>query len=172
MPGWSTPRRRCPAAASVLDYLSRYTYRTAIGNERLVAISGHNVLLRVRDNQHKRKGRVVTIDGVQFIARFLQHLLPGGFKRIRHYGLLAPALESRRLAIARALLGMPQQRPQVVEDAQAFMRRVAALQIERCTHCQDGRWRVVQTSTGDRAALAALWPRVAHACRGPPRAEP
>lgn len=172
MPGWSTPRRRCPAAASVLDYLSRYTYRTAIGNERLVAISGHNVLLRVRDNQHKRKGRVVTIDGVQFIARFLQHLLPGGFKRIRHYGLLAPALKSRRLAIARTLLGMPQQRPQVVEDAQAFMRRVAALQIERCTHCQDGRWRVVQTSTGDRAALAALWPRVAHACRGPPRAEP
>ena len=71
-----------------------------------------------------------------------------------------------------ASVGMPQQRPQVVEDAQAFMRRVAALQIERCTHCQDGRWRVVQTSTGDRAALAALWPRVAHACRGPPRAEP
>jgi hypothetical protein len=158
--------------ASVLDYLSRYTYRTAIGNERLVAISGHNVLLRVRDNQHKRKGRVVAIDGVQFIARFLQHLLPGGFKRIRHYGLLAPALKSSRLAIARTLLGMPQQRPQVLEDAQAFMRRVAALQIERCTHCQDGRWSVIETRPRDSAALAQLWPRIAHACRGPPRAGP
>jgi Putative transposase len=153
-------------AAAVLDYLSRYTHRTAIGNERLVAIAGDKVLLRVRADATGGK-RTIAIDGQLFIARFLQHVLPSGFKRIRHYGLLAPATKADRLATARALLTMPASNPTAIEDAQAFMRRVAAIEITCCPHCRLGHWQLVLQLPADRAALASNVPR-AVACRGPP----
>jgi len=150
--------------AAVLDYLSRYTHRTAIGNERLVGISGEQVLLRVRADGTGGK-RTIAMPGEQFIARLLQHVLPPGFKRIRHYGLLAPATKTERLATARKLLAMPAANPQAREDAQAFMRRVAAIEIACCPHCRLGRWLVIEQRSADRAALAA--PLLA-VCRGPP----
>jgi len=150
--------------AAVLDYLARYTPRTAIGNERLVAIDADEVRLRVRDDDTGAK-RTIAMDGTQFVARLLQHVLPPGFKRIRHYGLLAPAAKTQRLALARQLLAMPAANPQAHEDAQAFMRRVAAIEIECCSHCKIGRLRVLQQLAADRAALAAVAPT---ACRGPP----
>jgi hypothetical protein len=150
--------------AAVLDYLARYTHRTAIGNERLVGIVGDKVHLRVRADATGGK-RTITMPGPQFIGRLLQHVLPPGFKRIRHYGLLAPAAKTERLAIARKLLAMPAANPQAHEDAQAFMRRVAAIDVECCPHCRLGRWRVVEQRGADRAAIAA--PTLA-ACRGPP----
>lgn len=150
--------------AAVLDYLSLYTHRTAIGNERLVAIKGDKVLLRVRADDTGAK-RTIAIDGVQFIQRFLQHVLPSGFKRIRHFGLLAPAAKSQRLALARQLLQMPPANPRAAEDAQAFMHRVASIDIQRCPHCKTGRWLLVESLPANRRALAAI-PRIA--CRGPP----
>lgn len=153
--------------AQVLDYLSRYTHRTAVGNERLVGIAGNKVLVRVRPADGGGQ-RVIAIDGEQFIGRFLQHVLPPGFKRIRHYGLLAPAAKTARLATARRLLAMPAANPRAVEDAQAFMRRVAGLEIERCPHCKVGHWCVVEQRGADRAAMAALMPTF-NGCRGPPR---
>jgi hypothetical protein len=150
--------------AAVLDYLARYTHRTAIGNERLLGIAGDAVRLRVRADDSGGK-RVIAIDGVQFIARFVQHVLPAGFKRIRHYGLLAPAAKTERLALTRALLAMPPANPQAREDVQAFMRRVAAIEIGCCAHCRIGRWQLVHTLPADRAALARIAPTP---CRGPP----
>jgi hypothetical protein len=149
--------------AAVLDYLSRYTHRTAIGAERLLAIRGNEVLLRVRADDRGGK-RLVAVDGVEFVGRLLQHVLPPGFKRIRHFGLLAPSAKAQRLALARRLLAMPAPNPRAAEDAAGFMKRVAAIDIERCTHCRTGRWRCVQSLPADRAALAAI----AAACRGPP----
>ncbi len=150
--------------AAVLDYLSRYTHRTAIGNERLVAIDADKVRFRVRADDTGGR-RTIAMDGEQFIARLLQHVLPPGFKRIRHYGLLAPAAKTWRLALARKLLAMPAANPQAREDAQAFMRRVAVIEIDRCTHCKLGHWCVVEHRDADHPALAA--PLLA-ACRGPP----
>jgi Putative transposase/Transposase zinc-binding domain len=150
--------------APVLDYLARYTHRTAIGNDRLVGIANGQVLLRVRADDSGGK-RVIAVPGEQFIARLLQHVLPSGFKRIRHYGLLAPAAKTARLATARRLLAMPQANPRAVEDAQAFMRRVAAIEIDRCAHCKLGHWCVVEQRRADRAAIAAAMPA---GCRGPP----
>ena len=160
-------RSKAPRAgpAAVLDYLSRYTHRTAIGNERLVAIDGEKVLLRVRADDTGGK-RTIAMDGEQFIARLLQHVLPAGFKRIRHYGLLAPAAKTERLALARRLLAMPAPNPQAREDAQDFMRRVAAIEITCCPHCKTGRLQLMQTLTADRQALAQIPPVCA--CRGPP----
>ena len=150
--------------AATLEYLSRYTHRTAIGNERLVAIEADKVLLRVRAAATGGK-RTIAIDGQEFVGRLLQHVLPAGFKRIRHYGLLAPAAKTQRLALARQLLGIPAANPQAREDAQAFMRRVATIEIARCPHCRVGRWIALEQLAADRTALAALPPT---ACRGPP----
>lgn len=151
--------------AAVLDYLSRYTHRTAVGNERLLGIEGEAVRLRVRASDTGGK-RVVQIAGEEFIGRLLQHVLPSGFKRIRHYGLLAPAVKSERMSQARALLDMPQSQPQAIEDAQAFMRRVAALEIDTCPHCRVGRLRLVQLLAPLRSTTAET--HRATACRGPP----
>jgi hypothetical protein len=150
--------------AAVLDYLARYTHRTAIGNERLVAIDGERVRLRVRADNRGGK-RTIGIPGTEFVGRFLLHVLPPGFKRIRHYGLLAPATKAQRLQTARQLLAMPQPSAQAREDAQAFMRRVAAMELAYCPHCQVGRWCLVREQPADRAALTRIGPT---ACRGPP----
>ena len=120
--------------------------------------------LRVRADDTGAK-RVIAIDGCTFIARFMQHVLPSGFKRMRHYGLLAPAAKTTRLALARKLLAMPAANAQAREDALDFMRRVAAIDIARCPHCQLGRWQIVQALPADRVALASI---VLTACRGPP----
>ena len=156
---------RTPLAGpgAVLDYLSRYTHRTAIGNERLLAIENEQVRLRVRGNGSGR--RCITLDGGEFVARLLQHVLPPGFKRIRHYGLLAPAAKRLRLQAARRLLGMPQPNEIAVEDACAFMRRIAGLQMRRCGRCASGHLQLVCERPADRSALARVPPLV---CRGPP----
>jgi len=150
--------------AAVLDYLARYTHRTAIGNERLLAIAGEKVLVRVRADATGAK-RVIALPGEQFVGRLLLHVLPPGFKRIRHYGLLAPAAKTTRLALARRLLAMPQPNARAREDAQAFMRRVAAIDVSCCPHCKNGRWQLLQALPADRAALGSILPTP---CRGPP----
>ncbi|WNV04612.1 transposase [Candidatus Methylospira mobilis] len=126
----------CP----VLAYLSRYTHRTALSNERIVALERDKVLLRVRADDHGGK-RITHINGVDFIGRVLQHVLPPGFKRIRHYGLLSSAVKSQRLALARAALEVPPPVPVALESAEQFKRRVAQQQIERCPCCGEGRLR-------------------------------
>lgn len=154
--------------AAVLEYLSRYTHRTAISNERLQGIDAGQVRLRVRakDVQGRPCGkRHVAVDGVQFIGRLMQHVLPAGFKRVRHYGLLAPSIKAAGLAAARSELHMPRPSAQAAEDAQAFMRRVAAIEIERCPHCSNGRWQVICERPCTRALVPAAG---ASNCRGPP----
>ncbi|MEJ8839721.1 transposase [Ramlibacter sp. AN1133] len=156
------PRRRSQGPAAVVDYLARYTHRTAVGNERLIAIDGDAVQPRVRKDKGKRG--CVSIAGIDFVARLLQHVLPPGFKRIRHYGVLAPAAKRQRLAAARFLLRMPAPNPIAWEDASAFMRRIATTEISRCAHCANGHWIVLGELRADRRALAREPP----ANRGPP----
>jgi hypothetical protein len=103
--------------------------------------------------------------GCEFVARLLQHVLPAGFKRVRHYGLLAAPVKAAALAHARQLLHMPQPNPLAAEDAQAFMRRVAAVEIGRCPHCAQGRWQLVCERQANPRLLFAAPPL---GCRGPP----
>ena len=148
---------------TVLDYLSRYTHRVAVSNERIVGIDANRVRLRVRADDRGGK-RTVLIDGPTFIARFLQHVLPPGFKRIRHYGLLSPATKAERLAQARLALAMPAADAQAREDAAAFIKRVTGIEVSCCPHCHLGHWRTVQMLPPQRGSAD---PRAA-ACRGPP----
>ncbi len=128
--------------AQVLDYLARYTHRVAISNERILSSEHDQVQIRVRD---KRPGhrRTVTLPVSEFIGRFMHHVLPAGFKRIRHYGLLASAHKRARLAAARAALAMPEPQAALIEAAHAFLARVTGHDPSRCPHCAHGHWRTV-----------------------------
>ena len=113
---WLAPVRKCewivyakrPFAgpAAVLAYLSRYTHRVAISNRRLVSMDGRGVTFRWKDYRAKGRTRYkdMTLAADEFMRRFLLHVLPGGFHRIRHYGLLANAGRKENLARARKLL--------------------------------------------------------------------
>ena len=95
--------------AAVLAYLSRYTHRVAISNRRLIALDEREVTFRYKD--YRREGaeryRTMTLPTDEFLRRFLLHVLPLGFHRIRHYGLLASGRRRDNLARARELLGVP-----------------------------------------------------------------
>jgi hypothetical protein len=113
---WLAPLRQCewvvyakrPFAgpAAVLAYLSRYTHRVAISNTRLLAMDEHGVTFRWKDYRAKGRTRhkIMTLAPEEFMRRFLLHVLPAGFHRIRHYGLLANGTRTNNLALARALL--------------------------------------------------------------------
>ena len=77
-------------------------------------------------------------------AGFTAPVLPPGFKRIRHYGLLSPAVKTVRMAAARAALLMPAPNAQAQQGAAAFLKRVAGTDIACCPHCRIGRWRTIQ----------------------------
>lgn len=133
--------------ARVLEYLGRYTHRVAISNERILGMEGSNVRFRVRDSANGNRKKVLRLEAGEFIGRFMQHVLPNGFKRIRHYGLLGPAHKAANLAAARAALEAPAPDPVVVEPVEAFMRRVAGIEWLNCPHCHKGRFHVVRAIT-------------------------
>ena len=128
----------------VLDYLGRYTHRVAIANNRLLSVTDTEVRFRYQDYAHGNRRKVMTLDAQEFIRRFLLHVLPSGFMRIRHYGLLANRAKGVKLAAARAALDyQPLSTPAKAESVEAFWQRVAALDIHRCAFCKTGRMRVV-----------------------------
>jgi len=130
--------------AQVLEYLGRYTHRVAISNERILGMEGNHVRFRMRDSANGNRKKVMRLDATEFIGRFMQHMLPNGFKRIRHYGLLGPAHKAANLAAARAALAAPAPDPVVVESVEAFMRRVAGIEWLNCPHCGEGRSVVIE----------------------------
>lgn len=149
--------------AQVLEYLSRYTHRTAIGNQRIRAVSEQGVAFSVRADDRGGK-RTVRLDGAEFVRRFLLHVLPSGIKRIRHYGVLASACKGLKLALARQALAMPASNPVALESAGEFVRRVARIDAAQCPCCGLRRLRVVRVMS----APARLPAPGQTACRGPP----
>jgi hypothetical protein len=103
---------------AVLAYLSRYTHRVAIANSRLIAFNDSGVTFRWKDYRAKEqtRGKVMTLAVDEFIRRFLIHVLPSGFHRIRHYGLFANGGRAENIARARQLLNVPQA-PRQTDDA-------------------------------------------------------
>jgi hypothetical protein len=94
-------------ASAVLRYLGRYTHRVAISNHRLVALDGEHVTFRWKDYAHGDQRRMMTLSAMEFLRRFVQHILPRGFVRIRQSGFLANTCRTARIALARTLLARP-----------------------------------------------------------------
>jgi hypothetical protein len=88
-------KRPFGGAQHALRYLGQYTHRVAISNHRLVALADGMVTFRWRDSAHKNKKRLMTLPVDEFLRRFLLHVLPPGFVRIRHFGLLGASPSSR-----------------------------------------------------------------------------
>jgi len=140
----------------VLDYLGHYTHRVALSNARLLAFDTQGITFRWRDRAHGNRQRILTLPTEQFIGRFLLHVLPKGFVRIRHYGLSANRTKAEKLAAARAALDLPPPATPPRETVDAFVMRVTGIDLTRCPHCQLGHLRLV--------AIEAPEPRL----RGPP----
>jgi hypothetical protein len=88
----------------VLKYLARYTHRVAISNSRLLDLSAGRVTFRYKDYADDHRQKTLSLDADEFLRRFVQHVLPKSFVKIRHYGLLANAQREARLAVCRRLL--------------------------------------------------------------------
>lgn len=91
----------------VLDYLGRYTHRVAISNHRLIDFVDGHVRFQWKDYRHESRKKVMRLSADEFIRRFLLHVLPSGFQRIRHYGLLANRYRADKIARCRQVLGQP-----------------------------------------------------------------
>jgi hypothetical protein len=126
-------KRPFAGPAQVLTYLSRYTHRIAIANSRLVAMADGRVTFRWRDYAHGHQPRTMTLEAHEFLRRFLLHVLPTSFVRIRYFGLLANRQRAQLLNLCRSHL-------QCTATPQAAV-GVGHL----CQHCHHGTMRVVET---------------------------
>jgi hypothetical protein len=116
----------------VLKYLARYTHRVAIGNRRILEVGSDGVKFRWRDRANSNRSRTMVLPGVEFLRRFLLHVLPRGFPRIRHYGLLGNRGRAVKLAACRLALGATMPAPTVTVAAPALPPE------ERCPACGTG----------------------------------
>jgi hypothetical protein len=169
---WLAPMRQCewvvyakrPFAGpqAVLAYLSRYTHRVAISNSRLLALDERGVTFRWKDYRSKGRTRykAMTLSPEEFMRRFLLHVLPGGFHRIRHYGLLSNGSRRVSLAAARQLLGvLADATPAVAVQAAATDEPDSKAPTFVCRHC-------------GRAMVIVMLLAPGSSIRAPPRTAP
>jgi hypothetical protein len=137
---------------AVLAYLSRYTHRVAISNSRLLACDGEGVTFKYKDYRANGPARqkVMRLAKGEFIRRFLIHVLPTGFHRIRHYGLFASGVRAHNVARARELLGaaIPSQQDESSRDSDQPEPRV----LSHPCPCCGGRMIVIETFQRGRAS--------------------
>jgi len=142
----------------VLAYLARYTHRVAIANSRLISLSDGKVCFRWKDyrEEGQTKSKAMTLTAGEFIRRFLLHVLPDGFNRIRHYGLFANGHRADKLALCRRLLNAPRgdferaNRDQTHDDA------VTPIEPPPCPCC-GGRMKLVESFEGSHSRPRPAW---------------
>jgi hypothetical protein len=126
----------------VLDYVGRYTHRVAISNNRLLDIAEGKVTFRYKDYRHDAQQKTMTLKADEFIRRFLLHVLPAGFQRIRYYGFLANRYREQKLTCCRELLNMPEPEPTALETSKNYRERYEELtgsSLWQCPVCRRGR---------------------------------
>jgi hypothetical protein len=132
-------KRPFAGPTQVLDYVGRYTHRVAISNNRLLSMDDGKVRFRWKDYRDGNRQKTMTLDGGEFIRRFLIHVLPAGFHRIRYFGFLGNCQRARKLARCRELLRMAPPGP--VGPTVDYRDRFEALtgrSLRECPHCHTG----------------------------------
>jgi hypothetical protein len=122
----------------VLDYLGRYTHRVAISNNRLLELKDGQVSFTYKDYKHEQRRKVMTLSADEFLRRFLLHVLPDGFQRIRHYGLLGNRHRAENLGRCRELLSVPVPIPQPEPDYRDRCRQLSGQDPLLCPQCKRG----------------------------------
>jgi hypothetical protein len=147
----------------VLDYLGRYTHRVAISNNRLIDFVDGRVAFAWKDYRHESRRKVMCLEAQEFVRRFLLHVLPAGFQRIRHYGLLANRYREIKLDHCRQLLAVPApvvELPTAQLDYRDRYQRLTGVSLRDCPHCGRGQMMRIESF------LPGTLPR------GPPSAPP
>jgi hypothetical protein len=122
----------------VLNYLGRYTHRIAISNNRLIELKDGKVTFAYKDYKHGQRQKVMTLSADEFLRRFLMHVLPDGFQRIRHYGLLGNRNRAENLARCRELLGVPAPTTEPQQDYRECYRQLTGEDPLQCPQCRIG----------------------------------
>ena len=131
----------------VLDYVGRYTHRVAISNNRLLDIAEGKVSFCYKDYRHEAQQKTMTLQAEEFIRRFLLHVLPEGFQRIRYYGFLANPYRQQKLARCRDLLGTSQPEPaasKVNKDYRDRYEELTGSSLWQCPVCHQGRMLIIK----------------------------
>jgi hypothetical protein len=147
-PSFDNPRH-------VIDYLARYTHRVAITNDRLVELENDQVTFRWKDRRDGNQEKLMTLHVEEFMRRFMLHILPEGFIKIRHYGLLSNRQRRQQLALCRKLLKATPPPETAPLTTQELYHQLTGIDPTRCRACGEGRLLY-------RAELPPLWKR------GPP----
>jgi hypothetical protein len=133
----------------VLDYVGRYTHRVAISNNRLLDIEDGRVCFQWKDYRDDSRIKTMSVSADEFIRRFLMHVLPEGFQRIRYYGFLGNRYRQQKLARCRQLLGMqiPVQQTPAATPSKDFQDRYEELtgrSLRQCPQCRQGQMVIVE----------------------------
>jgi hypothetical protein len=124
----------------VLEYLGRYTHRVAISNNRIVSIENGKVTFTYRDRHRNDQIETMALDADEFIRRFLLHVLPRGFMKIRYFGFLANTNKNKCIPLLRKLIDPKAQLPEkITETVQEMMLRLTGEDITCCPQCQKGK---------------------------------
>jgi hypothetical protein len=139
----------------VLAYVARYTHRVALSNDRLIGIENGSVRFRWRDYRDGNRQKTMTLTADEFIRRFLLHVLPEGFQRIRYYGFLGNRCREQKLARCRQLLAVPQ--PPVSEEARDYhhqYEKITGASLIECPACHQGRMIVIDVLNPTKLSLS------------------
>jgi hypothetical protein len=135
-------KRPFAGPAQVLDYLGRYTHRVALSNDRLVDHRDGRVRFRWKDYADHHRVKIMTLETDEFLRRFLLHVVPRGFMRIRHFGLLANRARRGTLTRCRDLLDQPPPQDAQPESVPALVHRLTGVDLSRCPMCGEGRMQI------------------------------
>ena len=141
---YSYTKRTFSGPLAVVKYLGRYTHRIALSNQRILAADEENVMIQVKDYKNNNLKKTVTMKGKEFIRRFLMHILPKRFVKIRHYGLLANRNRKTKLAICRRLTKSPSYQP--LFEGKSTLEVVSILlkkDVTLCSECKKAHLREV-----------------------------
>lgn len=155
-------KRPFAGPAQVLDYVGRYTHRVAIANQRLTSLDEGHVRFHYKDYRASDAQKTMTLDAMEFIRRFLLHVLPPGFHRIRYYGLLGNRHRREHLVQCRRLLGTAAVRPEsldhdpIVIDYRDRYEALTGRSLRVCRRCETGQMIIVEHLAGAPHGSRAL----------------
>ena len=136
----------------VLAYVGRYTHRVAISNDRLIKLENSQVSFRWKDYSQGNAKRIMTMHAHEFIGRYVQHILPKGFVRIRSYGILSTRNRPTKLAKCRELLNAPAP-AQAAENWKDLLKKLTGHSITQCPVCNLGTMQIIEKIPSDRDLL-------------------
>ncbi|RLD76826.1 MAG: IS91 family transposase, partial [Bacteroidetes bacterium] len=132
-------------AAKVLSYLGKYTHRIAISNHRILSIDNNRICFRWKDYADKDKQKVMSLTANEFIRRFLLHVLPSGFFKIRYYGLLAGRNKKKNLILACKFLNTICKLSTINKDTwQELLLKITGFDVNKCPFCKKGQMKMIR----------------------------